>query len=246
MRITVVVPTFNSMKYVDQCLDSVLAQTYDDMEVIVYDNESTDGTYEHLKSRKDEGENFELISVPNVEPNGYREAMDHVFEYSKSDYVTFVSSDDYVDKDYITNYVKVIDESPTEIKCIQSGLIWVNENGEIVNQKFHSYESLEDFKRLCLGYCPVNNPTVVYHRSIWPFLGDSREAHFDNDLKDIGVGDYDMWCGLADKGISVTPIRGYLGYFYRWHSGQATWAVQKDPTNYDKIIQDYWRNKWKM
>ena len=82
MRITVVVPTFNSMKYVDQCLDSVLAQTYDDMEVIVYDNESTDGTYEHLKSRKDEGENFELISVPNVEPNGYREAMDHVFEYS--------------------------------------------------------------------------------------------------------------------------------------------------------------------
>tara|TARA_R110000824_G_scaffold391519_2_gene589357 strand:- start:10394 stop:11134 length:741 start_codon:yes stop_codon:yes gene_type:complete len=246
MRITVVVPTFNSMKYVDQCLDSVLAQTYDDMEVIVYDNESSDGTYEHLKSRRDEGEEFKLISIPNVEPNGYREAMDHVFDNCKSDYVTFISSDDYVDKDYIKRYMKVIDESPVDVKCIQSGLIWINDQRQIINQKYHTYESLEDFKKLCMTYCPVNNPTVLYHKSIWPLLNKSREAHFENNLQDIGVGDYDMWCGLADKDIPIVSITGYLGYFYRWHSEQATWKVQKDPTNYDKIIQDYWRKKWKM
>ena len=131
MRITVVVPTFNSMKYVDQCLDSVLAQTYDDMEVIVYENESTDGTYEHLKSREDEGENFELISIPNVYANSFLEAVLDVTKNSKSEDVTFICSDDYVDKNYILKNMDILEKNKKGIS-LQSGLIWVNENGEII------------------------------------------------------------------------------------------------------------------
>jgi len=241
MRVTVVVPTFNSMKYVDECLDSVLAQTYEDMEIIVYDNESTDGTYEHLLKKQDAG--LKVISIPNTDPNGYREAMDHVFEHSKSDYITFISSDDYIDKDYVSRYMQIIDAHP-EIKCVQSGMIWVNEEGTPHNEKIHNYSSMEEFKSLCLQYCPVNNPTVVYHSSIWSILGECREAHFSNNAPDIGVGDYDMWCGLADRGIAVSPVSGHLGYYYRWHGDQCTWKVQKHPIKYDKMIQDYWREKW--
>jgi len=244
MRITVVVPTYNSMKYIDPCLDSVLAQTYEDMDVIVYDNESTDETYEYLKDRKSDGEDFELVSIPNLEPNGYREAMDHVFEHSESDYVTFISSDDYVDKDYISKYMQIIDNTKVDIKCIQSGIIWVTEEGETVSEKIHNYSSMDEFKNLCLEESPVNNPTVVYHNSIWPILSECREAHFNNNLPDIGVGDYDMWCGLADRGVLVHSIPGHLGYFYRWHSDQCTWKVQENATNYDQMIKDYWRNKW--
>jgi len=242
MRITVVVPTFNSMKYVDECLDSVLAQTYDDMEIIVYDNESTDGTHEHLLERKND--QFEVISLPNIEPNGYREAMDHVFEHSESEYVTFISSDDYIDKNYISNCMQTLDRSPSGIKCIQSGMVWVNEVGEVINTSIHNYTSVEELKKLLLQHSPVNNPTVVYHRSIWPILGECREAHFANNLVDIGVGDYDMWCGLVHRGIPIYPVNGQLGYFYRWHSEQATWKVQENPVKYDKIIQDYWKDKW--
>jgi len=242
MKVTVVIPTFNSMKYLDQCLDSVLAQTYEDVEILVYDNESTDGTYEHLLKLEDG--RFKIISVPNIYPNGYREAMDHVFENCKSDYVTFISSDDYIDKDYISKYMSFLNNRKSPIKCIQSGLIWVDESGKEVNRKFHTYKSPQEFKSLCLKYCPVNNPTVVYHSSIWPILSECREAHFKNNLLDVGVGDYDMWCGLADRDIPINPVEGYLGYYYRWHQDQCTWKVQKNPTNYDKIIQDYWQEKW--
>ena len=245
MRVTVVIPTFNSMKYLDQCVESVLAQTYEDMEIIIYDNESTDGTYERVLTMEEiEDGKLKVISVPNVEPNGYREAMDHVFAHSDSDYVTFISSDDYVDKDYISNYMEVINNSEEEIKCIQSGLIWVNENREIVSKKLHQYDSLEEFKELCLKESPVNNPTVIYHKSIWSILSECREAHFENNLLDIGVGDYDMWCGLADRGISVYSVPGYLGYYYRWHPDQCTWKVKQNSVNYDQVIKDYWRKKW--
>jgi len=244
VRITVVIPTFNSMKYVDQCLDSVLAQTYEDMEIVVYDNESTDGTYEHLLGLEDD--RLKVVSIPNIYPNGYREAIDHVFENTDSDYVTFISSDDYLDNSYISNYMSVLNDHDPEIKCIQSGLFWVNEKGEEVNRKFHKYNSIEEFKKLCLVYCPVNNPTVVYHRSLGPILSECREAHFKNNLPDIGVGDYDMWCGLADRGIPIYPITGYLGYYYRWHQEQCTWKVQQNPVDYDKLIKEYWEKKWKL
>jgi glycosyltransferase involved in cell wall biosynthesis len=244
MKVTVVIPTYNSMKYVDQALDSVLAQTYKDLEVIVYDNESTDGTYEHLLNRKDD--RFELISIPNVCPNGYREAMDHVFEHTDSDYVTFVCSDDYVEENYVLNAVSAINSIPGEVKCFQSGLIWVNEKGEQIRYHAHTYESLEHFKQMSIFVCPVSNPTVFYHKSIGSVLNESREAHFENNLQDIGVGDYDMWCGLADRGVYVHPYEGPLGYFYRWHENQATWTVQKSAVNYDEIIREYWRKKWNL
>ena len=242
MKITVVIPTFNSMKHIDQCLSSVLEQTYENMEVIVYDNESTDGTYEHLLQLNDD--RFEVRSIPNVYPNGYREAMDHVFDNCEGEYVTFVCSDDYIDKSYISNYATIIQNSNVDIKCIQSGLTWVDEKGSTLQKKIHNYNTLDEFKSKCLDESPVNNPTVFYHRSLGSILGDCREAHIRNALTDIGVGDYDMWCGLADRGVFIYSVPGFLGYFYRWHKDQCTWKVKKSPTNYDWIIQNYWKEKW--
>ena len=245
MNITVVIPTFNSMKYVDQCLDSVLAQTYEDMEVIVYDNESTDGTYEHLKGRKAEGEDFNIISIPNIYPYSFLEAVLDVTKNSKSDYVTFISSDDYIDKNYIANNMNLIEKTKPGIS-VQSGLIWVNELGEAVQKRIHDYDSIDEFKEMCLSLSPVNSPTVFYHKSIWPIILEVREAHAKNELPEIGVGDYDMWCGLADRGIPICPISKCLGYFYRWNEDQCTWKVKEHPVDYDKIIQQYWREKWSL
>jgi len=242
MRVTAVIPTYNSMKYVDECLDSVLAQTYQDLEIIVYDNESTDGTYDHLLNRQDG--RFDVVSIPNVEPNGYREAMDHIFEHGTSDYVTFISSDDFIHPEYITNAIHIINSIPGEVKCLQSGMVWVDEKGKETNYHGHMYDSLDEFKTMALSLCPVANPTVFYHNSIWSILSECREAHIQNNLTDIGVGDYDMWCGLADRGIYVHPVNGSLGYYYRWHPEQATWKVQESSVNYDEIIRGYWSNKW--
>jgi len=242
MRVTVVIPTFNSMKYVDECVESVLAQTYDDMEIIAYDNESTDGTYEHLLKIKDD--RFKVISIPNIYANSFLEAVLDVMGKSTSDYITFISSDDYIHEDYVAGNVKIIETHPEEGINLQSGLIWVDEKGNPQNQRVHSYTSLEEFKEQCLSHCPVNSPTVWYHKSIWPLIMEVREAHKENNLPEIGVGDYDMWCGFADRGIPILPVQGCLGYYYRWNPDQATWKVKKHPVDYDGIIQNYWRKKW--
>ena len=71
-------------------------------------------------------------------------------------------------------------------------------------------------------------------------------AHRHHDIKEGGAGDYDTFCNFADNGVFIYPVTACLGYYYRWHPDQCTWRVheKKKTVNYDKIIQEYWKNKW--
>jgi len=244
MKITVVVPCYNSMKYLEQCITSVLEQDYEDCVICAYDNESTDGTYEYLLELEKEHERLQVFQVPNIYKNGYREAMEHVFENTQSDYITFIASDDYIAPDYISKYMKIISHDPERIKCIQSGIVGIR-NGAMVNRQIHFYKDIQEFKQLCMERSPVNTPTVVFHKSLWPIF-QHKPALDSHNLPSGGPEDYDQYCNLADNNVFIYPVNTCLGYFYRWHQEQSTWKVHQDLKlkQYDKIIQEYWKKKW--
>ena len=246
MRITVVVPCYNSMKYVAECLDSVLNQDYDDYVVWAYDNESTDGTYEYLLERAKEHERLKVRQVPNVYKNGYREALEHVFENGDNDYIAFIASDDYIAHNYISKCMKIISHDPEKIKCIQSGIIGV-QDGHRTGEQIHYYKSLNEFKQQCMVRSPVNTPTVIFHKSLWPIFQHTPALN-SQKLPIAGSEDYDQYCNLADNGVFIYPVNACLGYFYRWHEDQSTWKVHQDPNlkKYDQVIQEYWKKKWTL
>ena len=74
--------------------------------------------------------------------------------------------------------------------------------------------------------------------------------------KKRGIVGYDFFRMLAkgqgypkdthDEDIFIFPVNKWLGYYYRWHDKQATWEVQKEGVNYDAMIQEFWREKWKI
>ena len=102
-------------------------------------------------------------------------------------------------------------------------------------------------------YSPVNTPTMIYNTDLYnlmkwtPYGG---EAHKANDIEEGGAGDYDIFCGFAENNIFIYPVKACFGYYYRWHPNQCTWDVIKQKkrgeVDYEKIIQDYWREKWKL
>jgi hypothetical protein len=69
-----------------------------------------------------------------------------------------------------------------------------------------------------------------------------------NNLPIAGPEDYDQYCNLAENNIFIFPVKASLGYYYRWHPGQATWQVHKEPKikEYEKIIQEYWKKRWTL
>ena len=130
---------------------------------------------------------------------------------------------------------------PKRILAIQSDIKNVkSDTSGPLNYAGYKYNSVSEFKKLCLNKCPVSSPTAVYNRVLYDkdFLTTQPEKYG-------GAADYDLYCRLADQGILIFPTGRYLGYNYRWHEGQATWKVQKESTNYDLKIQDFWRKAWK-
>jgi len=241
--ITVVVPTYNSIKFIQSCMRSVLAQTYEHMDILVCDNESTDGTYEYLQSIKNS--KFELVSLPNIIPNGYREAIEYVFPDCQTDYVTFIASDDIVAPIYIQQCMDVLNQEENIIRCMQSAMVCIDVYNKPTGQVLsYFYHDLDEFKRMFMKRSPVTTPTVVFHRDLWELFEDGYEAHAKAGLVNLEAGDYDFWGKLANAGVFIKPISKCLGYCYKWHADQATWNIHKKSINYDKIVQLYWGRKW--
>lgn len=241
-KVTLIIPAYNSEEWIEECVMSALSQDHSNMEVIVVDNESTDKTVQILESIKKDRQELILSFAKNVYPNCWDEARAEGYRLMTGDYFAVIGSDDHIAPNFISNCVNVVTRAPNKIKALQSPAMgFKRENNETVYTGLlkHTYKNLSDFKKQCLQRCPVNSPTVFYDSSL------VREGLLvTRPEKYGGAADYDLYCRLADNGVFVYPVPVFLGFFYRWHPKQATWKVQKEGTNYDRMIQDYWREKW--
>ena len=101
--VTVVVPAYNTEKYIDKCLQSLLNQSYREIEVIVIDDGSKDRTNEICKKYEQADSRFLLISKKNTGVSDTRNVGIH---HAKGKFIIFVDSDDYVTNDYIDTLVR--------------------------------------------------------------------------------------------------------------------------------------------
>lgn len=238
-KISIIIPCYNAEEWINQCVESALSQDHSNVEVIAIDNESTDNTVKILNEIKERHPQLIIGSAPNIYPHCWDEAREEGLKKATGDYLTFMCSDDFIDKSYITNCMRYL-TATDKIKAIQS-LIRNVKDGIQLDYYGHSYNSLEEFKTKALTHSPVNTPTVIYSREIY----DSGLLTTEPE-KYSGAADYDLYCKLADKDIMIYPVNKWLGYNYRWHPNQATWGMHKEPENYDKKIQEFWKDKWQL
>lgn len=100
--ITVVVPLFNDEAYIDSCLNSILSQSVEDIEVIVVDDGSTDSSQDIVKKKIDQDCRVRLISQKN---SGMSAARNTGIENARGDYIMFVDSDDEL---YSNNSIELL------------------------------------------------------------------------------------------------------------------------------------------
>ena len=239
-KVTIIIPCYNAEKWVRQCVVSALQQDYEFIEVIAVDNESTDNTNEILKEIKEAHPQLMTGTAPNIYRHSWEEARDVGLKMCSGDYITFICSDDYLETSYITTCMKFIMSAPKSILALQSPIRNIR-NGVAAEEQAHFYGSIEEFKKIALTKSPVNTPTVIYNREIYDqgFLETYPEKYY-------GAADYDLYCRLAHKNIMIYPAPTWTGYNYRWHPEQCTWGMHREPVNYDKLIQEYWRERWKQ
>lgn len=97
MKISVIVPVFNSSKYISRCIESVLNQTYNNFELILVDDGSVDDSLSILKEYARKDKRIKVFTQKNSGPGVARNLG---IAKATGDYIVFVDSDDYIDEEY--------------------------------------------------------------------------------------------------------------------------------------------------
>ena len=98
--ISVVVPVYNVEKYLDKCVQSILAQTYEDFELILVD----DGSLDKCSLLCDEyARKYKKIRVLHKKNGGLSDARNAGTAIASGNYITYIDSDDFISKDYLEN-----------------------------------------------------------------------------------------------------------------------------------------------
>ena len=129
--VSILCPTYNHEKYVKYFLDSLLAQTNPNWELIIIDDCSTDNNVAEIKKYKDN--RIKLIQNPfNM---GINCGLNRAFEASKGQYISFCASDDILKPDYVENVLKSFEQNPDK-NLLYCDLQVIDENSRITDRVF--------------------------------------------------------------------------------------------------------------
>jgi len=112
----VIIPVYNVEQYLRQCLDSVIGQTYDNLEILIIDDGSTDGC---RKICDEYAERDERIKVFHTENKGLSAARNLGIDEASGDYISFIDSDDWFELNAIETVVEEALESKADIVCFR-------------------------------------------------------------------------------------------------------------------------------
>jgi glycosyltransferase involved in cell wall biosynthesis len=181
--VSVIIPTFNRSSMVVEAVESVLAQSYAELEVIVVDDGSTDDTRERLRSYGQR-----LILVVNEKNRGVSAARNRGIRQSRGEFVALLDSDDLWRPGKIQRQLDFFSAHPRAMIC-QTEEIWVRRGRRVNPRQKHRKYSGYIFPH-CLPLCIVSPSAVMIRRELL-----SRVGLFDEQLP--ACEDYDLWLRIA-------------------------------------------------
>lgn len=148
--ISVIIPVYNVEQYIDRCIDSIVHQTYENLEIILIDDGSTDQSGVLCDSFAQDDDRIIVLHKSN---GGLSDARNKGIEICKGKFITFVDSDDYLDTDCVAKLYTALTRNKADVACCEMKII--TDDGRILNQYNNSlkesvYEGRDAVKELLL------------------------------------------------------------------------------------------------
>lgn len=102
-KVSVIVPVYNRQEYLKDCLESIIHQNYSNLEILVVNDGSTDGSLKIANQYARQDQRIKVLNSPNM---GISAARNHGIDCSTGDYLTFVDSDDWLDLRYVSTLIQ--------------------------------------------------------------------------------------------------------------------------------------------
>ncbi len=193
--VTVGIPAFNAACYIIETLNSVANQTYPNLEIIVVDDGSTDGTFTLVKTWATSSKRS-LTIIQNPQNIGLTKTCNILLKHANGKYFQKLDSDDLLLPDKIERHVNIFETGNYNVGLIYSGIYLVDENGCRMKEEYYSrigYKpqyTTDNYKELLhINFIP--NPSVLLRTDI------AREMNGYDDT--LMYEDWDMWLKIAIK-----------------------------------------------
>ncbi len=227
-KVSVIIPTLNRINTLQRAIDSVIAQSFKSIEIIVVDNGSSDGSVNMLKK------NYPTVKLIHEHKSGVSASRNKGIMYAKNTWIAFLDSDDAWDQKKLEKQINLLHNSHDKYRLIHTNEIWIR-NGKKINQmkkhqKFGGYIFDE-----CLSLCCISPSSVLIDRSIFDDMG-----LFNENLP--VCEDYDMWLRICSK-EAVLFIDEKLTFKYGGHKDQLSksyWGMDRFRVNsIENLILNY-------
>lgn len=216
--VSIIVPIYNSEKYLPQCIESILNQTYKNFELILVNDGSTDNSLSICESYAQKDERIEIL---NLQHNGVSNARNNGISKAKGEFICFVDSDDKIEKDFLLVLTNLQNKYNSDIAEVD--FKYLNDNSKKnTDNKEEVFNSFQMMNRLYStnGIRTVMIPNKLYKASLFEkILFDVEHEHEDEFI-------IHKLIFSAKNNIAVSNLKLYV---YRIHkkSRQRTFNTRK-------------------
>jgi glycosyltransferase involved in cell wall biosynthesis len=205
--VSVITPSFNQARFLEETIKSVLAQGYPRIEYIIVDGGSTDGSLEIIK-----GYAKHLAWWVSEPDRGQTDAINKGFNRANGEILAWLNSDDTYEEGAVSQAVAFLSNN-SDVGMVYGDANLIDEQGEIIG-RFPAKQT--DLRRLMRGYVHIPQQASFFRSNLWHKVGPLDPTFFF-------AMDYDLWVRLA----KIAPIRYYprLWANFRLHGGAKTVAA---------------------
>lgn len=227
-KISVIIPIYNTEKYLEDCLNSVLNNTYKNIEIVCIDDGSTDNSLSILKKYQSMDERIEIISQKN---SGVIISRNTAIKKAKGEFIFPLDSDDIIDSKCLEKLLNAIIENKGDIICSRVKCFG-EENYELKLPPINKYN-------MSRQNCLVN--AALFRKSLFEKSG-GYDCAFDK-----GLEDYDLWLNMIYRQSAKFYRIPEILFYYRIKTTQESRNKQAEKHNKNllkQLKQKYPAIKW--
>lgn len=220
-KVSIIIPTYNRARFIKEAINSVLSQDFQDYEIIVVDDGSTDNTKEIINSLKNK-----KIRYFFQENKGRSRARNRAIKLARGQYLSFLDSDDIFLPGKLTKQAKCLDKH-SEIGMVYASALTMDESSHKLNKKYLATSSGFIYKEVAFVFpLIIILPAVMIRGEVFKKVGnfDPKMDRFE---------DSDMWRRIAQK-YQILAIREPLCQI-RHHWGN----LMEHPTKLLRALDNY-------
>lgn len=219
-KFSIIIPVYNTEKYLDKCLSSVFNQSFSDYEVIVVNDGSTDDSYKIIEEYEKKFSNLKNFVKEN---GGLSSARNYGVANACGEYILFLDSDDYYESDLLY----VLNSNLNECDVVRFGVQDVFDDGRVVRYNdtvFNKTNGIDAFNYICRFHYVEIACAYCFKREFWNKNGFKfLDGAYHEDFGLIPLV-------LIKSGSSCSV--DYIGYNYYQRSNSISKTIQ-----YDKVLK---------